>query len=333
MERLSPPSEIKQKWSRNRRDRGDLLWGVSLMWKSERKGSRIRKRIIWTEVVFFIGSSPAVGMSLFIFRSPLRNTFMFFHPCPLPPPSLIHSIVTRVIKLAKTKSATALAPALVETYSRLLVYMEIESLGIKGFISEYNAYSAYFLALFTCWVNYHPRLPSLWLHGHQGVHQWVHRPFLALFTCWVNSHPCLPSWWLGHQGVHQWVHHPFLALFTCWVNSHPCLPSWWLGHQGIHQWVHRPFLALFTCWVNSHPCLPSWWLGHQGVHQWVHRPFLALFTCWVNSHPCLPSLWLHGHQGVHQWVQQPFLAIFSWSFQALAIAHPKDKWISSPSHL
>ncbi|KAK7495937.1 hypothetical protein BaRGS_00012927 [Batillaria attramentaria] len=50
--------------------------------------------------------------------------------------SLIHSIVTRVIKLAKTKTSTALAPALVETYSRLLVYMEIESLGIKGFISQ-----------------------------------------------------------------------------------------------------------------------------------------------------------------------------------------------------
>jgi hypothetical protein len=30
----------------------------------------------------------------------------------------------------------ALAPALVETYSRLLVYTEIESLGIKGFISK-----------------------------------------------------------------------------------------------------------------------------------------------------------------------------------------------------
>ncbi|PVD23184.1 hypothetical protein C0Q70_16447 [Pomacea canaliculata] len=50
--------------------------------------------------------------------------------------SLIHSIVTRVIKLAKSKTTTALAPALVETYSRLLVYMEIESLGIKGFISQ-----------------------------------------------------------------------------------------------------------------------------------------------------------------------------------------------------
>ncbi|PWA27858.1 hypothetical protein CCH79_00000095 [Gambusia affinis] len=50
--------------------------------------------------------------------------------------SLIHSIATRVIKLAHAKSSIALAPALVETYSRLLVYMEIESLGIKGFISQ-----------------------------------------------------------------------------------------------------------------------------------------------------------------------------------------------------
>ncbi|XP_046366598.1 mediator of RNA polymerase II transcription subunit 23-like isoform X3 [Haliotis rufescens] len=50
--------------------------------------------------------------------------------------SLIHSIVTRVIRLAKNKNNISLAPALVETYSRLLVYMEIESLGIKGFISQ-----------------------------------------------------------------------------------------------------------------------------------------------------------------------------------------------------
>lgn len=41
-----------------------------------------------------------------------------------------------MIKLAHAKSSVALAPALVETYSRLLVYMEIESLGIKGFISK-----------------------------------------------------------------------------------------------------------------------------------------------------------------------------------------------------
>uniref|UniRef100_T1J7Z5 Mediator of RNA polymerase II transcription subunit 23 n=1 Tax=Strigamia maritima TaxID=126957 RepID=T1J7Z5_STRMM len=50
--------------------------------------------------------------------------------------SLIHNIVTHVVKLAQTKSSLALAPALVETYSRLLVYMEIESLGIKSFISQ-----------------------------------------------------------------------------------------------------------------------------------------------------------------------------------------------------
>jgi hypothetical protein len=58
--------------------------------------------------------------------------FLLFFPLL----SLIHSIATRVIKLAHAKSSVALAPALVETYSRLLVYMEIESLGIKGFISK-----------------------------------------------------------------------------------------------------------------------------------------------------------------------------------------------------
>lgn len=50
--------------------------------------------------------------------------------------SLIHSIVSHVIKCAQTKMNVPLAPALVETYSRLLVYTEIESLGIKGFITQ-----------------------------------------------------------------------------------------------------------------------------------------------------------------------------------------------------
>ncbi|CAH1171324.1 unnamed protein product [Phaedon cochleariae] len=50
--------------------------------------------------------------------------------------SLIHSIVTHVIKLAQAKSGVPLSPALVETYSRLLVYTEIESLGIKGFLNQ-----------------------------------------------------------------------------------------------------------------------------------------------------------------------------------------------------
>lgn len=57
---------------------------------------------------------------------PSKNIFPF---------SFIHSIVNRIIKLGNSQVTLALAPALVETYSRLLVYMEIESLGIKGFIS------------------------------------------------------------------------------------------------------------------------------------------------------------------------------------------------------
>lgn len=61
--------------------------------------------------------------------------------------SLIHSIVTHVAKLAQNKTSipgsSMMAPALVETYSRLLVYTEIESLGIKGFISKYHQ-SCYF---------------------------------------------------------------------------------------------------------------------------------------------------------------------------------------------
>jgi mediator of RNA polymerase II transcription subunit 23 len=50
--------------------------------------------------------------------------------------SLIHNIVTHIMKISQSKTHT-LAPALIETYARLLVYMEIESLGIKGFISKF----------------------------------------------------------------------------------------------------------------------------------------------------------------------------------------------------
>ncbi|CAG9138091.1 unnamed protein product [Plutella xylostella] len=63
--------------------------------------------------------------------------------------SLIHSIVTHVAKLAQNKTNISgggmMAPALVETYSRLLVYTEIESLGIKGFINQLlpNVFKAY----------------------------------------------------------------------------------------------------------------------------------------------------------------------------------------------
>lgn len=54
--------------------------------------------------------------------------------------SLIHSIVSHIMKAAQSKNTVPvgsnMAPALVETYSRLLVYTEIESLGIKGFLSK-----------------------------------------------------------------------------------------------------------------------------------------------------------------------------------------------------
>ncbi|XP_058805221.1 mediator of RNA polymerase II transcription subunit 23-like isoform X2 [Phymastichus coffea] len=50
--------------------------------------------------------------------------------------SLIHHIVTHVAKSASNKNYSPLPPALVETYSRLLVYTEIESFGIKKFIGH-----------------------------------------------------------------------------------------------------------------------------------------------------------------------------------------------------
>ncbi|KAJ8687549.1 hypothetical protein QAD02_023343 [Eretmocerus hayati] len=50
--------------------------------------------------------------------------------------SLIHNIFGHVAKCASTKNNSPLPPALIETYSRLLVYTEMESLGIKKFISQ-----------------------------------------------------------------------------------------------------------------------------------------------------------------------------------------------------
>lgn len=57
--------------------------------------------------------------------------------------SIIHCVVNNLMKQAETKGAMVsnlppshISPALVETYSRLLVYTEIESLGIKGFLSR-----------------------------------------------------------------------------------------------------------------------------------------------------------------------------------------------------
>ncbi|XP_075165990.1 mediator complex subunit 23 [Haematobia irritans] len=49
--------------------------------------------------------------------------------------SLIHGFVSQMIKQAQSKTSVP-TPALVETYARLLVYTEIESLGIKGFLMQ-----------------------------------------------------------------------------------------------------------------------------------------------------------------------------------------------------
>ena len=51
--------------------------------------------------------------------------------------SLTHSIVQTMCKHVNSKTQNiALAPALVETYCRLLVFSEIESLGIKGLLNQ-----------------------------------------------------------------------------------------------------------------------------------------------------------------------------------------------------
>ena len=50
--------------------------------------------------------------------------------------SLIHAMGIRILKEGKNTLNLALAPAAIETYSRLLVYVEIETLGIKGFMSK-----------------------------------------------------------------------------------------------------------------------------------------------------------------------------------------------------
>ncbi|KAG5667969.1 hypothetical protein PVAND_015928 [Polypedilum vanderplanki] len=56
--------------------------------------------------------------------------------------SIIHCVVNNLMKQAESKGTMSnlalnhISPALVETYSRLLVYTEIESLGIKGFLSR-----------------------------------------------------------------------------------------------------------------------------------------------------------------------------------------------------
>lgn len=57
--------------------------------------------------------------------------------------TFLHSIVNHIAKSASNKSNLPLPPALVETYSRLLVYTEIDSFGFKKFISMPIAFCSY----------------------------------------------------------------------------------------------------------------------------------------------------------------------------------------------
>ena len=50
--------------------------------------------------------------------------------------SLVHAIGTKLMKLSSNPSHPAPSPAIILTYSRLLIYEEIDTIGIKGFISE-----------------------------------------------------------------------------------------------------------------------------------------------------------------------------------------------------
>lgn len=73
------------------------------------------------------GQIPAVTFSVTVLDSLTVHSKM----------SLIHSFVTQMLKQAQSKGQVP-AAALLETYARLLVYTEIESLGIKGFLSKYS---------------------------------------------------------------------------------------------------------------------------------------------------------------------------------------------------
>ena len=48
---------------------------------------------------------------------------------------MLHQVGSKIQKLGQTLGG-ALSPALTETYSRLLVFTEIESLGMKSLVGE-----------------------------------------------------------------------------------------------------------------------------------------------------------------------------------------------------
>lgn len=131
--------------------------------------------------------------------------------------SLIHSIVTHVIKLSQSKTSHPLAPALVETYSRLLVYTEIESLGIKGFISQLlpTVYKSHAWAtLYTLLEMFSYRMHHI--HPHYRVQLLSHLHSLAAVpqANQTQLHLCVESTALRLiTGLGSWEVQPELARF------------------------------------------------------------------------------------------------------------------------
>lgn len=115
---------------------------------------------------------------------------------------IFHSIVTHMIKQAQAKSTlpnniSNMAPALVETYSRLLVYTEIESLGIKGFLGQllptvfkHHAWSILYtlLEMFSYRIEWH-------IQPHYRVQLLTHLHALAALpqTDQVQLHLCVEA--------------------------------------------------------------------------------------------------------------------------------------------
>uniref|UniRef100_A0A336LHK9 Mediator of RNA polymerase II transcription subunit 23 n=1 Tax=Culicoides sonorensis TaxID=179676 RepID=A0A336LHK9_CULSO len=109
--------------------------------------------------------------------------------------SLIHSIVTHLIAQSKSPTPNIISPGLIETYSRLLVYTEIESLGIKGFLGQLlpavfksHAWGVLhtLLEMFSYRINFH-------IPAHYKVQLLSHLNALVTIKHSVQLHLCIES--------------------------------------------------------------------------------------------------------------------------------------------
>lgn len=74
-----------------------------------------------------------------------------------------------MIKQASTKTSVP-TPALIETYARLLVYTEIESLGIKGFLCKFNSLCLVYIVCEIIFCDFLVQLfPAVFKHQAWGI--------------------------------------------------------------------------------------------------------------------------------------------------------------------